>query len=289
LIDPSAQVTEKAMEKEQEPANPPTGHPQSVINPFGCNFIIHHLPTIGSTNDHLKTMIGAPELTCVVADEQTAGRGRHGRAWHSTPGTGLYLSILLCPESSSSKTPLLSLLAGIAVAEVLIQRGVIGVDIKWPNDVLVKDRKICGILVEGASAGSNPHRIILGIGVNLNHRSFPPELSQTATSFEIETGKDVAIDEFRDQLLERIAYWYQLWKGGEERAIIDRWQELSSYAGEKEVVVTVDGERFTGKTAGLSETGSLRVITHDGRLKEILAGEVMKLSRRAGEEERGSG
>src|SRR5215471_1826954 len=117
-------------------------------------FTIHHFTSLGSTNDHLKEMVGAPEFTCVVADEQTAGRGRRARTWHSTPGDGLYLSILLLPESdSSSKLPLISLLAAVAVAETLIERGVSEVDIKWPNDVLVNDRKICGILAEALSAG----------------------------------------------------------------------------------------------------------------------------------------
>src|SRR5262245_4276655 len=105
-------------------------------------FTIHHFSSLGSTNDLLKEMVAAPEFTCVVADEQTAGRGRRARTWHSSPGDGLYLSILLHPQTdSSSKIPLISLLAAVAVAETLIDRGVEGVDIKWPNDVLVNDRK----------------------------------------------------------------------------------------------------------------------------------------------------
>ncbi len=243
------------------------------------NFIIHHFSTLGSTNDYLKEMIDAPEFTCVVADEQTAGRGRHARAWHSAPGDGLYLSVLLRLQASSSKIPLLSLMSGIAVAEVLIQLGVAGVDIKWPNDLLVNERKICGVLVEGVSAGSNAHRIILGIGVNLNHQSFPAELSQTATSYQIETGNPVGIGDFRDRLLDRIAHWYEQWKRDDGRAIVNRWQELSSYAKNKKVVVTLDDEQIAGVTAGLTETGALRVMTGAGELKNIFAGEVRKMRR----------
>jgi BirA family biotin operon repressor/biotin-[acetyl-CoA-carboxylase] ligase len=240
-------------------------------------FVIHHFTTLGSTSDHLKEMIDAPEFTCVVADEQTAGRGRRARAWHSSPGDGLYLSVLLRPQpESASKIPLISLMAAIAVAETLVERGVAGVDIKWPNDVLVNERKISGILAEGASAGSNPTRIILGIGVNLNHQSFPPELAEASTSIAIETGDQVVVDEFRDQLLEEIQRWYEAWKRDDE-LIINRWQQLSTYARDQRVVVTLDDEQIVGVTAGLNESGALRLITDDGEMKTILAGEVTRL------------
>ncbi|MBO0722367.1 MAG: biotin--[acetyl-CoA-carboxylase] ligase [Blastocatellia bacterium] len=245
-------------------------------------FRIHHLTSIDSTNDYLKKMMEAHEFTCVVADGQTAGRGRHGRNWHSAPGEGLYLSVLLCPQAPAAKIPSLSLMAGIAVAEVLLARDVPSVDIKWPNDVLVNERKVCGILVEGTSIGSDRHRIILGIGVNLNHRSFPQKLSQTATSLLIETGRPVDIVDFRQQLLERIAHWYERWKQSDE--VIDRFQELSSYARGKAVIVTLDDGQITGETAGLLPTGALRVATGDGKVRQILAGDVMRLrSERSGE------
>src|SRR5262249_26471522 len=161
----------------------------------------HHFTSLGSTNDHLKAMIDAPEFTCVVADEQTAGRGRRSRTWHSSPGEGLYLSVLLRPQTDfSSKTPLIGLLAAVAVAETLIGRGVADVDIKWPNDVLVRERKISGVLAEASGAGDESLRLVLGVGVNLNHQSFPTELGATATSVAIETGAGVVVDEFRDQL-----------------------------------------------------------------------------------------
>jgi BirA family transcriptional regulator, biotin operon repressor / biotin---[acetyl-CoA-carboxylase] ligase len=241
-------------------------------------FTIHHFTSLGSTNDQLKAMAAAPEFTCVVADEQTAGRGRRARAWHSSPGDGLYLSVLLLPRTdSSSKLPLISLLAAIAVAETLIERGVEGVDIKWPNDVLVNERKISGILAEAVSDGAISLRLILGVGVNLNHRSFPPELSETATSLAIETGERVVVEEFRDRLLEKISKWYEIWRRDEPASIIDRWSQLSSYARNQRIVVAIEDEKLTGVTDGLTETGALRLITGDGAVKTILAGEVTKL------------
>jgi len=241
-------------------------------------FTIHHFTSLGSTNDQLKAMVDAPEFTCVVADEQTAGRGRRARTWHSSPGDGLYLSVLLLPRTdSSSKIPLISLLAAIAVAETLIERGVAGVDIKWPNDVLAGGRKISGVLAEAVSAGSESLRLILGLGVNLNHRSFPPELSETATSVAIETGERAAVEEFRDQLLAKTAQWYELWRRDESGLIINRWSQLSTYTRDQQVSVTLDDEKIIGVTGGLTETGALRLIVDNGEVKIILAGEVTRL------------
>jgi BirA family transcriptional regulator, biotin operon repressor / biotin---[acetyl-CoA-carboxylase] ligase len=241
-------------------------------------FTIHHFASLGSTNDHLKTMIAAPEFTCVVADEQTAGRGRRGRTWYSAPGDGLYMSILFLPRSDYfSKLPLTGLLAAVAVAETVVDHGVAGIDVKWPNDVMVNERKISGILAEAVSVGSESMRLVLGVGVNLNHPSFPPELSETATSLAIETGERTAVEEFRDRLLEKIARWYEIWLRDEPAPIIDRWSRLSTYARGRRVAVTMGSEQFVGVTDGLTEAGALRLVTDGGAVKTILAGEVTKL------------
>jgi BirA family biotin operon repressor/biotin-[acetyl-CoA-carboxylase] ligase len=239
-------------------------------------FIIHQFDKLSSTNDVLRKMTNEPEFTCVVAGEQTAGRGRRDRQWHSSPGDGLYLSVLLLPETTK-KLSLLSLVFAISVAETLIERNVPGVDIKWPNDVLVNDRKLCGILIESISTGTNCQPIIAGIGVNLNHQSFPDELSETATSLKIETGRSINGNEFRDQLLQKLFIWYELWKLGEEKRILDRWQQLSSFALGQPVKATLDAEIITGETAGLTEDGALKLRLEDGSLRTVLAGEVTRL------------
>jgi BirA family biotin operon repressor/biotin-[acetyl-CoA-carboxylase] ligase len=172
-------------------------------------------------------------------------------------------------------------LAAVAVAETLIERGVAGVDIKWPNDALAGGRKISGVLAEAVSAGPESLRLVLGVGVNLNHRSFPPELSESATSLAIETGERVIVEEFRDRLLEKIAQWYELWRRGASASIIDRWSRLSTYARGKHVVVMIEDEKLTGVTDGLTETGALRLVTDDGAVRTILAGEVTKLRKGA--------
>ncbi len=240
-------------------------------------FIIHHFATLGSTNDHLKQMTDAPEFTCVSADEQTAGRGRRDRAWHSTPGDGLYLSVLLRPVIAAERISLLSLMCAVIVAETVAHYGIAGIDIKWPNDVLINERKLSGILIEGTSAGSDLPRIIAGIGVNLNHQSFPPELNETATSLFIECGQRIEAADFRDQLLMTLAQWYERWRHGGERMILQRWQELSSYARGKSVTVTFDEEQIAGVTDGLTDTGALRLRTTDGAIRAIIAGEITSL------------
>ncbi len=239
-------------------------------------FTIHHFATLGSTNDYLKDLADAPEFTCVIADQQTAGRGRRTRTWVSTPGEGLYLSVLLRPPLGTN-IALLSLLAAVAVAETIAQYDVAGLDIKWPNDVLLGERKVCGILVEGASSGAHAARIIIGIGINLNHQQFPPEISATATSLALQLGHTVDAAEFRDRLLARLAHWYTRWQHDEVRSVIERWQQLSSYAHGQPVAVTLDDEQVTGTTTGLSKDGALLLQLPDGTMRTLLVGEVARL------------
>ena len=241
-------------------------------------FTIHHYGSIGSTNDLLKSMPDAPEFTCVNADEQTAGRGRRDRSWHSVPGEGLYLSILLRPEIEANEFPLLSFIAAIAVAETiqpLLEQSII--DIKWPNDVLVNERKISGVLIESASVNNTAPRVIVGIGVNLNHRSFPTDLVQTATSLWIESGNSFRVEIFRNSLLDRFAYWYETLRTQGGTKILTRWQQLSSYTKGKQITAYLDQEILHGVTDGLSAIGALRIITETGERREIVAGEITHL------------
>lgn len=240
-----------------------------------------HLQTVDSTNSYLKSMVDAPEWTCVTADRQTAGRGRRDRQWHSAPGEGLYLSILLRPSSAFKDLGLLSLLAAIAVAETiteLIGRSVTNVDIKWPNDVMVDERKISGILVESSGmANGESLRVIVGIGVNLNQTQFPSPLNATATSCRLLTGRMVDHDDFRDALLDCFWYWYQRWLSGESGVIISRWCQFSTYASGRPVSIDLDGQTLNGITAGLDDHGALLLRTGDGDLRKIIAGEVRRL------------
>ena len=241
-------------------------------------FTIHHYVSIGSTNDQLKAMPDAPEFTCVTADEQTAGRGRRDRSWHSVPGEGLYLSVLLRPEIEADEFPLLSFIAAIAVAEAiepLLEKTII--DIKWPNDVLVNERKISGVLIESVSVNNSAPRVIVGIGVNLNQQFFPPELANVATSLKISSGEDFSVALFRNALLDRLAYWYEELRAGRTHKILGRYQELSSYAQGKEVVAYFEQEELCAITAGLNDSGALYLQLPSGEIRTIIAGEIKHL------------
>jgi len=240
-------------------------------------FIIHHFTTLRSTSDTVKSMSDAPAFTVVTADEQTGGRGRRDRSWYSPPGDGLYLSVLLRPVAPVLSPSLISLLSAIAVAETITDLGAREVDIKWPNDVLIAGKKVCGIIAEGATSGNQASSIVVGIGVNLNQRSFPEEIAEDATSLFLATGETTDLARFRDHLLVSLSGWYELWHSGADRRIIERWEELSSYAKHRQVRIATDGEEILGETLGLARSGALLVRTPDGQVRSILAGQVSNL------------
>jgi BirA family biotin operon repressor/biotin-[acetyl-CoA-carboxylase] ligase len=236
---------------------------------------ILRLDSVASTNDVARDMAasGAPEGTCVLAREQTAGRGRHGRAWASPPGEGLYLSVILRPAIRAALSPVLTLAAAVAVAETLKLDFEVSADIKWPNDLMASGRKICGILVESAIEKDLLQYAVMGIGLNVAQREFPGEISATATSLLIETGRSVAPDEVLTRLLERLTRWYEI-AVTQPSKVLARWEELSSYARGCMVRVESSDWSIEGVTRGLASTGALRVELANGEIREIFSGEV---------------
>lgn len=228
-----------------------------------------------STNDFAREMAasGAEEGIAVTAREQTAGRGRLGRAWSSPFEEGLYLSLILRPQVRPEESTMITLAAAIAVAEVLRLDFGIKADIKWPNDVLSEGRKICGILVETAIEQERLQYAVMGIGVNIAQPEFPDELRNSATSILIETGKRAAPDDVLTPLLQRLETWYRIAIGRGE-AVIGRWTELSSYAYDCAVSIETPSGVIEGLTRGLADTGALIVEDADGGRREITSGEV---------------
>jgi len=231
--------------------------------------------TVSSTNDLARELAvsGASEGTCIVAREQTAGRGRQGRSWSSPEGEGLYLSLILRPTIKASGSAVLTLASAIAVAEVLRQTFDVSVDIKWPNDVLASGRKICGILIESAVEGDDIQFAIAGIGINVAQRSFPGELHDTATSLLLETNKAFTTEEVLDPLLDRLERWYTVAAANPEE-VIARWQELSSFARDCAVRVESAEGKVDGVTRGLNSKGALVIQLAGGELREVVSGEV---------------
>lgn len=217
---------------------------------------------------------GAPEGLCIVAREQTAGRGRLQRAWLSPKDAGLYFSIVTRPQFEQSVWPLLTLMAAIAVHDALLDACALETDIKWPNDILVNEKKICGILAETVETRSG-RAVIVGIGINLATSSFPPELDSVAISVETVSSKQPELEVVLEALVRALASGYELLSeaGGPEKTI-GNWCALSSYAEGKLICVNDGTESLLGTTRGLEPDGALRVEKSTGEIKVVRAGDV---------------
>jgi BirA family biotin operon repressor/biotin-[acetyl-CoA-carboxylase] ligase len=232
--------------------------------------------SLPSTNTEAarQAALGAPEGLCVVAREQTAGRGRRERSWVSPKDAGLYLSVVLRPAFEARLWPLITLAAALAVREALTEACGLEADIKWPNDLLAGGRKLCGILAETAE-GSRGRAVVLGVGVNLRRGSFPPEISDTATSVEEQTGRAPDAEGLLEALTRSLARYYQtLHAQGGAGEVLRDWQRNSTYAHGRRVRVALAGETFEGTTRGLDPDGALRVETDGGRIRTVSAGDV---------------
>ena len=220
---------------------------------------------------------GAPEGLCVVAREQTAGRGRLDRSWHSHKDAGLYVSIVLRPALEMNLWPLLPLMAALAVADALMKSCGLPTDIKWPNDILANDRKLCGILAETIETANRPAAIV-GIGINLTNEAVPKDLRSTATSIEEIADRKPDVEEVLTELLKAIAERYDVLQGaGGCEHTLREWCSNSSFAFDRQVRVSLGADSFIGTTRGLEGDGALRVETADGKMKIVRAGDVTAL------------
>lgn len=231
--------------------------------------------SVSSTNDVARDLAtsGAPEGLCVVAREQTAGRGRQGRLWSSPSGEGLYLSLVLRPQIKAADSAILTLAAAVGVAETFKLDFEVPADIKWPNDVLASGRKICGILVESAIQNDQLQYAVMGIGVNIAQGSFPADIEISATSLLLETRRRIEPEDFARPMLERLDRWYRivLTHSGQ---VIERWEELSSYARGRRVGVESPEGAIEGITRGLTSRGALILEMDNGEIREVVSGEV---------------
>jgi BirA family biotin operon repressor/biotin-[acetyl-CoA-carboxylase] ligase len=228
---------------------------------------LHFAPVTGSTNaDALAAAReGAPHGSVFFTDEQTAGRGRGDHRWISTAGEGLYVSVLLRPQISASRLPLLPLAAGLAAAHAIRAVSGLEVDLRWPNDLLIGPRKAGGILVESILQTKGLlHAMVVGVGINVHQRNFPSDLATPATSLDLETGKTIARQSLLVALLKSLER--EASGLGDEIAIkeiLTRVEQSSSWIRGRSVEVH-GPQACTGVTAGLDEHGFLRVATADG-------------------------
>jgi BirA family biotin operon repressor/biotin-[acetyl-CoA-carboxylase] ligase len=230
-----------------------------------------------------RAVEGAEEGLCVVAAEQTAGRGRLERQWISPKDAGLYFSIVLRPRLEQKNFPLLTLMAALAVRDALLDACGLLTDIKWPNDILADERKLCGILAEVVETKLG-RAVILGIGINLAKESLPTELVATATSIEAVAGELPDLERVLAALRIALAKRYDLLQAdGGAAATIEAWLAASSYGKGKMIRVTngsntLDGAyTLEGITDGLEPDGALRIKTPAGNVKIVRAGDVTVL------------
>jgi BirA family transcriptional regulator, biotin operon repressor / biotin---[acetyl-CoA-carboxylase] ligase len=242
---------------------------------------IYHYFKTDSTNTVAMLLgeAGVPHGAVVLAEEQTAGRGRAGRSWTSEKSTGIYCSVLLRPPISPVQAPLLTLVAGIAARDAAAEDLAALPDIRWPNDLLVDGRKFCGILTE---MHAEPDRVlfaVVGIGINVNQTKMPEPLAEIATSLRMETKRFHSRLELLIRLLRHLDRYYNQFITEGARPILRRFAQVSSYFEGKRVRVTTAIETFTGTTAGLDPTGRLRVVRDDGHGTEsVLSGDVAEAS-----------
>jgi len=243
------------------------------------NFTVLRFDQIDSTNTEALNQArrGAPEGLCVVARSQTAGRGRHGRRWISEKDAGLFLSLVLRPKIETRFLPLLTLMSAVAVHDTLETLYKIDCDIKWVNDIHVAGKKICGILAETAETPAGL-AVVAGIGINLKHTNFPPEIAETATSVEAETGMTPDLETLLQKLTFFLSEYCDIFYGANGAAKIrDEWIARSSYAFGKAVRVLLENETMSGETCGIEENGALRVRLDSGEIRLIHAGDVENL------------
>lgn len=235
--------------------------------------------SLPSTNTELSRLAseGAEEGVSVVADEQTAGRGRLQRAWSSPKGAGLYFSILLRPKIATNYWPLITMMAAVAVYDALGEACRLQADIKWPNDLLSGERKICGILAESIETPSG-RAVIVGIGINLTENAYPSELADVATSISEATGRPVDREAILAGLLRWLTHWYSLLnESALPESIVSAWSSRSSYAFGRLVQVTNGNEVWQGTTCGIERDGALRLRTAGDEIKLIRAGDVHRV------------
>jgi len=235
------------------------------------------LHEIDSTNDYAKKLAeyGAEEGTVVVAEEQILGRGRAQRKWVSPKG-GLYFSIILRPNVKASEAVKLMFVASLAVAKVLHEKYGLNVETKWPNDVLVDGKKICGILSEMNTISGKANYVVVGVGINANvnvEKDFPAELKPIATSLESLLGRKVSLEELFKTLLQRLDEFYGQFLREDSALIVKEWKKYASFLG-CQVKIVSGREELHGLALDVNDEGALVIRLEDGTETQVFVGDI---------------
>lgn len=230
----------------------------------------------GSTNTDVKRLLeeGAPHGVLVVADKQNSGKGRRGRSWSSPKGTSIYMSIGLKPSYNPDKASMVTLVMALAVAEGIRKTTGLEALIKWPNDVVVNKKKVCGILTEMDAEMDYIHSVVIGTGINVNELEFPEEIKETATSLFLEKGEKITRAQLTAVVMECFEQEYEKFLAKEDLSgLLEEYNELLINRGKKVKVLDPKGE-WEGCARGINEKGELLVEDEKGKLVKVYAGEV---------------
>lgn len=248
---------------------------ESIRNTTWAGQEIYYYDVTDSTNIRAKELAeeGHPSGTLVVADRQEAGRGRRGRSWDSPSGTGIFMTLLLKPEMNPNHASMLTLVAAMAVARAISKCADTEAFIKWPNDIVIGGKKICGILTEMSAQFDFINHIVIGIGINVHNEHFPEEIAETAGSILLQTGKRIRRAELIEQILEQFEHYYAIFMETEDLSGLVKEYNSILVNMNKSVRVLDPKEPFEGKAMGITKKGELIVDTWESR-KMVSSGEV---------------
>ncbi|KKB37660.1 biotin--[acetyl-CoA-carboxylase] ligase [Bacillus thermotolerans] len=233
------------------------------------------LDTTDSTQKEAHRLAQEPfkEGTVVIAEEQTAGRGRMARQWHSPKHTGIWMSVILKPELPPYKAPQFTLLTAVSVVEAIREVTGLQPEIKWPNDILLNGKKLTGILTELQADADRIHSVIIGIGINVNQLKFPEELKEIATSLAIEKGEKISRSHIIQEILKRLEHYYHLYIEEGFSDIKRRWERYALSIGKRISARTVTGV-LHGKALGITEEGVLKLLDDEGVIHNIYSADI---------------
>ncbi len=240
----------------------------------GCEIL--YFDSIDSTNTKAQELAekGYPSGTLVVADKQIAGKGRRGRNWESPSGCGIFMTLMLKPDINPNNASMLTLVSALAVAKALADITGKDAKIKWPNDIVIDGRKVCGILTEMSAQFDYINNIVIGIGINVNNSSFPEEISATASSLRLLSGgKKYRRAEIIEKIMEYFEKYYSIFLETEDLSALVNEYDAMLVNMKKQVKVLDSKEPFEGKAMGITKTGELIVDTWESR-KLVSSGEV---------------
>ncbi len=229
-----------------------------------------------STNNQARHLAeeGSPEGTLVAADVQRSGRGRRGRTWETPAGTAIAMSLILRPELDPKDAPKLTLLAALAGRTALRETAGVDCAVKWPNDLVLNRKKVCGILTEMNLEEDYIREVIVGIGINVGQESFPENLRDSATSLYRETGRHFSRAQILCRLVDVFAGLYEEFGRESSLAFVREEYDRALVSRDEEVRIVSGREKWTGISLGISDEGALRVRTKEGEIREVSAGEV---------------